>query len=103
VVTFERVSRKELNTALRAIRPVQAVGEEKPVEVHGILRGLHLDQDWLEVTVDDPPAGTSNHLRITGAGAALDDVVGPMVNKRVIVTAAKNGTKFSYRDIVLEE
>jgi hypothetical protein len=33
----------------------------------------------------------------------LDDVVGPMVNKRVVVTALREASRFLYRDIELAE
>ena len=51
---------------------------------------MHLDQDWLEVATLDVPPG---HIRIDDAGEALDDVVGPMVNHRVSVTAVRRGQK----------
>ena len=50
-----------------------------PYSLRGILRAVHLDQDWLEVTVDN------SHLRVDRVGEAVDDVIGPMVNKAVIV------------------
>ena len=33
----------------------------------------------------------------------LDDVIGPMLNKRVLVTAVRQGTKTIYRDIEADE
>ncbi len=47
-VSLEVASRRDLNSALKRIRPRQQPSEEV-VEVNGVLRGLHLDEDWLEV------------------------------------------------------
>ncbi len=68
------------------------------VVLHGILRAVNLDKDWIEVSVD----GTSHH--ITGVAEALDDVIGPMVNRRVAVRAQR-GLAQGYRfdDIELDE
>ena len=42
-------------------------------------------------------------MKIEEAGDALDDVVGPMVNRLVNVSVVRRGQKFIYRDIELEE
>jgi hypothetical protein len=103
VVTFISDARQELNAALRKLRPTRK-GEGEPEVVHGVLRGLHLDKDWLEVTVSDQRLfGQELHVRIHNAGDVLDDVVGPMVNRKVMVTGVRHGTKLTYRDIELEE
>lgn len=103
VVTFVSDARQELNAALRKLRPTRT-GEGEQVVVHGVLRGLHLDKDWLEVTMSDPQLfGQDGHVRIEDAGDVLDDVVGPMVNRKVVVTALRHGSKLIYRDIELEE
>jgi hypothetical protein len=69
--------------------------------VRGILRGLHLDQDWLEVAT--PDGDPRKPTRIEQAGEVLDDVIGPMVNHRVVVTAVQRKGKFVYQDIEAEE
>jgi hypothetical protein len=46
----------------------------------GVLRALHLDQNWLEITM-----GSGEHVRCDTLPDMLDDVVGPMVNNRVAV------------------
>jgi hypothetical protein len=102
VVTFGTDTRNELNSTLRSIRP-RRNDEGKPIEIRGVLRGLHLDKDWLEVTPDQRLQGQGEHIHIIEAGAALDDVVGPMVNHRVVVTAEHRGGKFLFRDIEPEE
>jgi hypothetical protein len=74
--------------------PVQKEVEEREEHLTGILRALHLDQDWLEVTVE------LQHIRVEGVGAAVDDVIGPMVNRPVLVTVARDARgRYAFRDI----
>ena len=98
VASFAVETRQLLNTALRKSKPADISGEE-PLTLQGILRALHLDKDWLEIATADPP----DHVRIDKAGEVLDDVIGPMVNRRVVVTAVRRGRKYFYRDIELDE
>jgi hypothetical protein len=70
-----QILRKQASTA-----PLGAPQHDE-VQLMGVLRGLQLDQDWIEVTVE------GQTVRITGAGDQVDDVLGPMVNRRVIVDA----------------
>lgn len=79
----------------------KANGHRQEEELRGILRGLQLDKDWIELSILDKQPST---IRIFDAGDAIDDVVGPMVNHRVIVTAVKrsNGS-YAFRDIQPEE
>lgn len=64
--------------------------------IKGILRALHLDNDWLEVVQD------GHGVKIEGLQDSMDDVIGPMVNRAVVVTAFK-GKKFRLIDIELDE
>ena len=96
--SFVVESRNVLNEVLRKSRTIDSAGENTTT-VHGVLRGLHLDKDWLEIS-----AGDSGHsIRIDGAGEVLDDLIGPMVNRKVAVTATRRGRKQYYRDIELED
>jgi hypothetical protein len=86
-------SRQLINEQVRSILPPQdaaAVAEE----FRGTLRAVHLDQDWLEVLSD-------GHLvHIKGLQDAVDDVIGPMVNKQVLVRAIRlSGNKHKFVDI----
>jgi hypothetical protein len=74
-------SRKTISQALKPKIEGPVSPEEKEVELRGILRALHLEKDWLELIVE----GHSVH--IDGLDDAVDDVIGPMVNKPVIVRA----------------
>lgn len=101
VASFEAETRQELNAALRRSKPPRdASATDIPDTIHGTLRALHLDQDWLEITTAADP---SQHVKILQAGDALDDVVGPMVNRLVNVSVVRRGQKVIYRDIELEE
>jgi hypothetical protein len=100
LVTLGSETRTGLNSALRKLKPAAPQGEEESTSIAGTLRALHLDQDWLEITKAGDPV---EHIRIEDAGDALDDVVGPMVNRQVVVSAIKRGTKYLYRDIELSE
>jgi len=66
--------------------------------IFGILRALHLDNDWLEITSNE-----GLPIRIYQTGDVIDDLVGPMVNQRVIVTVNQRNGRYLYRDIQLEE
>lgn len=100
-VAFAPETRKQINTALRKVRPQRPLtAPDEPTQIQGTLRAVHLNEDWLEVvTASDP----TRSVRIEQIGDVLDDVVGPMLNKRVLVTAVRQGTKTIYRDIELDE
>jgi hypothetical protein len=98
-VTLGVTARQELNSALKKLKPPSTDEGKEIVVLHGILRGLHLDQDWLEVAT----AEQEKDIHISQTGDVLDDVVGPMVNRKIVVTALFTGSKYLYRDIELEE
>lgn len=101
VASFQPDTRQELNAVLRRSRPPKnRTATDLQDTVRGTLRALHLDQDWLEVTTSNNPP---EHAKIEQAGEALDDVVGPMVNKLVNVSVLRRGKKLIYQDIELDE
>jgi hypothetical protein len=62
------------------------------------LRAVDLDRDFLVVAVDEKA------LQVAGLGDAMDDIIGPMVNKRVKVHAIRRATgQLRFRDIELVE
>ena len=72
----------------------QALFDLKAETLTGTLRAVHLDQDWLEVTVED------KHIRVERVGEAIDDIIGPMVNRPVIVQSVVDPKgKHFFRDI----
>ena len=102
---FLPAHRDAINSALRSARaaPSKNADAKLPIrKMKGILRALDLDRDWLELSNPADPA--KPHIRIVKVSDALDDVVGPMVNRLVVVEATqlKSG-QLEYLDIQLEE
>jgi hypothetical protein len=90
-------SRKSIGNTLKAEAPPSS-DEMQQVQLKGILRALHLDQDWIEITVDE------GSVRVSNVGEATDDVIGPMVNHSVVVQALKDKKgKLHFRDIERDE
>jgi hypothetical protein len=100
-IVLEPSARESISATLREARhrrePIEK--EEVTEQLKGTLRGLQLDNDWLEVGVP----GEDKPIHVVQAGDAIDDVIGPMVNHRVIVEVAKKGRRYYFRDIQLEE
>ncbi|MGA2333329.1 MAG: hypothetical protein ABSG75_16385 [Syntrophales bacterium] len=94
-------SRKEINESLRkGKKPIDASLGLKDRQLVGILRGLQLDKDWIEVRAD----GEEGTIRIYQTGDIIDDIVGSMVNHRVIVDVSERPDgKMIFRDIQSEE
>lgn len=92
-ITLLPSTRQSVGQAIRRTRP--AAREELEEEtIRGLLRAVHLDQDWIEVTAE------TGHMRIDQVGEAVDDVIGPMVNKAVLVHVVKDSRgKYHFRDI----
>lgn len=93
-ITLNKEARKEIGTIIREQFTKPRVSGETSGELKGILRALHLDDDWLEVTVGGTP------VKVYEVGEAVDDVVGPLVNHQVlvqVVTTAKG--RMLFRDI----
>jgi hypothetical protein len=104
-VVMVAAARTGINQALRQYTPSpEGADGGAPVQVRGVLRGLSLERDWLEVSVRGED-GTAEEVRIFDAGETLDDVIGPMVNRPVVVEAyRKKGQKrLHLRDIQGEE
>jgi hypothetical protein len=59
------------------------VSREIEKEVRGVLRALHLDKNWLELMLQ-----RGERVKCDTVHDMLDDVVGPMVNREVIVRGA---------------
>jgi hypothetical protein len=90
-------TRQAVGQAIRQARP-SAPAEAEEEAIRGVLRAVHLDQDWLEVTV-----GTE-HIRVDQVGETVDDVIGPMVNKPVVVQVVKDSRgKYHFRDMEADD
>lgn len=84
VALLDESTRPMLDLAIKRESPKadESAGEQMQ-EFTGALRALDLDGDWLKVEVD------SGQVTVKGLSQAVDDVIGPMVNKRVLVKAVK--------------
>ncbi len=82
-VVFSRTSRQNINEAIKKEKKVSEDSSKdlKPGQLKGVLRALHLDNDWIEVKVDDQ----DELVKVRETGAVIDDIVGPLVNQRVVV------------------
>ncbi len=92
-------ARNVINQTLRASQPMNADGAQDVVEDHtGILRAVDLDKDFLDVATE------SQSLHVVGLEDAMDDVVGPMMNKKVKVSVVRTAKgQVRLRDIELVE
>ena len=67
-------------------------------EIRGVLRALHLDADWIEVVTHDGKSHT-----IDRAGDEIDDTIGSLVNKPVVVGVSSSGTRLTLVNIEPDE
>jgi hypothetical protein len=100
-ISLVPATRDIVNQAIRRQRQperAQPAGTEQ--RLTGILRAVHLDQDWLEIAIEWPDGP---HITIREVGETVDDVIGPMVNRRVIVDVYVTGGRYLLRDIQPKE
>lgn len=85
-VALDQSTRPRLDQVIRSELPVaDAAAGEAPTEFLGVLRALDLDKDWLKVEV-----AKGQQVEVKGVAQTVDDVIGPMVNKKVLLTAIRN-------------
>lgn len=91
-------SRGNINQHLRKKLASPETADKVQEELCGTLRAVHLDKDWLDVVVE----GTSMHIE--GLQDTVDDVIGPMVNRSVIVRVVRvSEKKLRFVDIELAD
>ena len=96
-VVFSADDRRVINETIKKHVPAVEPTGGNDIALTGILRAVHLDQDWIELTVRDP---AEKHVKIERAGEVIDDVVGPMNNRPVQVDATRTATgKLLFKDI----
>lgn len=91
---------------IQRVREVLPQREEESApwaSVEGVLRAIHLDENWLELTLPD-----GSTKKCITKPEMLDDVVGPMVNQEVVVRGPEKRwrggvTKVFVEDIELVE
>lgn len=97
-VAINEATRPRLAEVLKSeqAKPDEGSGEV-PAELVGVLRALDLDKDWLKVETQD-----GLQVEVNKLSQAVDDVIGPMVNKRVVVRAIRsNKGELRFSDIEL--
>lgn len=94
-------SRKALAETLRATASITPGEDElRQEQIVGVLRAVHLDKDWLEVADEK----TGEHITVYQTGNVIDDLVGPMVNHKVVVEVRVHPDgKRVFKDIQSEE
>jgi len=100
-ITFKSESRKALNKSLRTTKK-KSEGDSKLEEkqLSGVLRALHLDKDWIGINIPEE----TEAIRIYQTGDVIDDIVGPMVNQRVLVDVLLTvDGKYLFQDIQSDE
>ena len=96
-------TRSAIKNVLKKSEPELPETPEYQVKhIRGTLRGLQLDNDWIEINVD------GEIKKIYDAKEEIDDVVGPMVNRRVVAEVVERSDRavekrYSLRDLQLEE
>ena len=91
-VSLDDAVRKSIGEVIRSLGKEQSTTTTR-TELRGVLRAVHLDHDWLELTVD------GNHVRVVDVGEQVDDVIGPLVNKRVTVHVEQVPNRTRFLDI----
>ena len=93
-LVLDRNARKALTERIRAENErSDGDGEEK--EIEGILRAVDLNNDWIRVSTE------LADVTVRGVGEEVDDVIGPMVNRPVLVRFRMEREKNSLVDIEL--
>lgn len=93
-IVLDSVSRKAMGELIRREFAKPKGAGETEGTLTGVLRAVHLDQDWLEMTVE------GQHIRVFGVGETVDDVIGPLMNRQILVhiITRANG-QLVFRDI----
>jgi hypothetical protein len=81
-------ARRNVNEAIRLLKPPPAEQGASQETIEGILRALDLDRSWLHVVPDE-----GEPVRVLIGPDELDDVIGPMVNRRVSTRVQLEGRR----------
>lgn len=97
-VALTTESRKAISSNIRQGRADAENEQSAELRVAGVLRAVDLTRHYLEVMVGD------QLVRIDGLQDEVDDVIGPMVNKSVVVQVVQRANgKHQYQDIELAD
>ena len=93
-ISLDADVRQELGQLIRGTNREDETRDVEPETLHGVLRAVHLDKDWLEIAAEE---GSSR--RVYAVGEEVDDVLGPLVNRPVIVYVKQIAGKNRFLDI----
>jgi len=82
---------------IREAIPTEQRSAEEHRQFRGVLRALHLDRNWLTLALEG-----GGHLMCDTVPEMLDDVVGPMVNRQVLVSGTLKQKRGKSRLLVSE-
>ena len=85
--------RRKVGNVIRSRNKGAEQSTETRESLRGILRAVHLDDDLLEVVAGD------ESYRVRKVEEQMDDVIGAMINKPVIVHVIREGEKREFVDI----
>lgn len=97
LIRLDAKVRRDLGSTIRSLKAKEASPKGHHESLHGTLRAVHLDKDWLELTV-----GTQS-VHVVQVGDQVDDVIGPMINKPVIVHVSVDGDRHKFLDVEPDE
>lgn len=86
-ISLDSTAREQINQRLREAASSLGSPLEIPEEVRGVLRAVHLDKDWLEIGVENAL------VHVDGLQDTVDDVIGQMVNRNVLVRVLRGPNK----------
>lgn len=91
-------ARQIIGGRIKSEQGEQGRHESETKVITGVLRGLHLDKDWIEIL-----DGT-DLVAIHGIRDTLEDVIGPMTNRKVVATVRRHKKdRLRLLDIELDE
>ena len=96
-ITLDLEVRRNLGRLIREAKQGKGTSALQHEPLHGVLRALHLDHDWLELADEN---GAS--VRVYAVGEEVDDVIGPLVNNAVVVYVTTVAGRHRFLDIELE-
>ncbi|HYU34191.1 MAG TPA: hypothetical protein VEW48_18715 [Thermoanaerobaculia bacterium] len=86
-----------VNETIRALRALPEQSEIREETIAGTLRAVHLDQHWIRVVPNEGPP-----VEVSTTSEDLGDVIGPMVNRKVVARISRSGRSERSRPQLLD-
>jgi hypothetical protein len=83
-ITLMPATRQAIGEAVRKVTGPPESGDRAEEPLRGVLRAVHLDDDWIGVAVE------GQLVKVVEVGEVVDDVIGPMVNRPVILRTVRD-------------